>query len=182
MKPVGRQVPEEGWLGALYVAEYEALVNHLMWSLGIKRRAQAEDLVSEAFTKMLETGECPRNPRAMLYHIACNLARNLLRDRSKRGSFPKHWLLHPAGSETPEQWVEARELEAALAKKVADMPEGQREALSLWLSGMDAKEVAGAMGTSAATVYFHLSKAREALREVWLRLGLEWPQERTTRC
>jgi RNA polymerase sigma factor (sigma-70 family) len=78
-----------------------------------------------------------------------------------------------AGAEEPDvaTVVASWELQRSLRRAVADLPQGQRDAVRLfYLEGRTSEEVAEALGTSSGAVKVRLHKARAALRHRF-RLG-----------
>jgi RNA polymerase sigma-70 factor (ECF subfamily) len=76
------------------------------------------------------------------------------------------------GGEAPDVsgWQRARKLE----KLVADLPDAQRAAITLfYLEERSVNEVAETLGMPPNTVKTHLSRARAALRGAWVRTGRE---------
>lgn len=113
-----------------------------------------------------------------LYSIAANLARNRLRDSSRRGRNRGTSLeaLQEGGSdavqaavasqETPRAAAMDREMEALLQRCLAELPDHYRMAFVLrTFEDLSYEEIAEAMGCPAGTVKSRLNQARRMLRE-----------------
>lgn len=124
----------------------------------------AEDLTQEAFLRAQRSGNVDRleNPRAYLFRIAENLARDLLR-RRRLGVFDHSRevdtseVAYPAPS--PEDRAQARQELAALSRAVAGLSPRVRQALILHkFCHLSYNQVATVLGISPKTVEKHLAK------------------------
>ncbi len=113
-----------------------------------------------------------------LYSIAANLARNKLRDGSRRGrnrgtSLEAFEMDAPgaaqeaaATSETPRTAAAQREMEALLQRCLDELPDHYRMAFILrTFEDLSYEEIAAAMGCPAGTVKSRLNQARKMLRD-----------------
>jgi RNA polymerase sigma-70 factor (ECF subfamily) len=134
---------------------------------------RARDLAQEAFVRALQ--HQPRKPRAWLFQVASNLARDEARTVLRR---KRHLVLlkgdvesqqsevrDPMGEmEESEQWEQVREALQALGER-------DREALLLWDAGMSYPEIARHTGLAVGAVGTTLSRARRRLTEAYRERG-----------
>jgi RNA polymerase sigma-70 factor (ECF subfamily) len=138
-------------------------------------RDLAEDLVQEAFARLLHQmrdDRDPDDPRAWLYRVVANLAisrgrRTAVADRWNRFLAPREDV-HPS----PELTVLRRERHDDLTAALATLGPAARTALLLAAQGFSGHEVAVAIGRSDAATRTLMCRAREQLRSV-----LEGPAE-----
>ena len=172
-------------LAAAYQTELRAHCYRILGSVH-----DAEDALQEALVrawKGIDRFEGRASVRSWLYAIATNTALDVARHRSRREfavdmgapaepgaelaapltelpwlePFPDRWLT-PGGEPTPEARYEQREsIELAFVAAVQHLPPLQRAALLLReVAGFSAAEIAGQLGTSAASVTSALQRAR----------------------
>jgi RNA polymerase sigma-70 factor (ECF subfamily) len=172
-------------LAAAYQAELRAHCYRILGSVH-----DAEDALQEALVrawKGIDRFEGRASVRSWLYAIATNAALDIARHRSRREfavdlgapagpgaeldppltelpwlePFPDRWLTS-GGQPTPEARYEQREsIELAFVAAVQHLPPLQRAALLLReVAGFSAAEIAGQLGTSAASVTSALQRAR----------------------
>ncbi|HSL70652.1 MAG TPA: sigma-70 family RNA polymerase sigma factor [Longimicrobiales bacterium] len=130
---------------------------------------RAHDLAQETFVRCLR--QEPDNPRALIFTVAANLARDEARTVLRR---KKHLTLirvepqpEPASpAENAERTAQVESVQAALAT----LGDRDREVLLLWDAGMSYDEIAaqtglavGAIGTTLARARRRLVAAHEAL-------------------
>ena len=134
---------------------------------------RARDLAQEAFVRALQ--HQPRKPRAWLFQVASNLARDEARTVLRR---KRHLVLlkgdvesqqsevrDPMGEmEESEQWEQVREALQALGER-------DREALLLWDAGMSYPEIARHTGLAVGAVGTTLSRARRRLADAYRERG-----------
>lgn len=143
---------------ALYEASYLRLVGTL--AVVVDNRAEAEDLVQEAFARLV-----PRwsdvaaydDPEAWVRKVAFRLASNRRRKlgnglrAARRHGAPAD--VEPPGPETPD-----------VRRALAALPLPQRQVVVLHhLVGLDVAEVAAELSVPVGTVKSRLSRARAAL-------------------
>ena len=172
-------------LAAAYQAELRAHCYRILGSVH-----DAEDALQEALVrawKGIDRFEGRASVRSWLYAIASNTALDIARHRSRREfavdlgapaelgaeldppltelpwlePFPDRWLTL-SGQPTPEARYEQREsIELAFVAAVQHLPPLQRAVLLLReVAGFSAAEIAGQLGTSAASVTSALQRAR----------------------
>jgi RNA polymerase sigma-70 factor (family 1) len=164
----GIQASDERAFKALFQATHPALVRYATGFTGDE--AAAADIAQDAFLKVWERRhelDPNRSVKALLYRIARNLALNHGRDR--RGRDEKHQLIRlegGSGEPLPDEFVVGRDLRARLDAWIGQLPERQREALTLSrFEGLSHDEIAEVMSVSPRTVNNHLVKALAFLRE-----------------
>lgn len=145
----------------VYRTTYADLVRYLyrkVWDA-----ARAEDLAQEAFMRVLD--DEPDNPRAWLYRVASNLARDEVRSVIRR---KRHLTLIKAESDdavTPdpvEQLDRQRKQESARLA-LEELSDRDREVLLLWDAGMNYTEIAKHTGLAVGAIGTTLSRARKRL-------------------
>ncbi|HEU0013895.1 MAG TPA: sigma-70 family RNA polymerase sigma factor [Longimicrobium sp.] len=149
--------------GQIYHDTHRELVRFLYRKVWDAERA--EDLVQEAFARAL--GHAPDNPRAWLFHVAANLARDEARMVIRR---KKHLALLRTETELqeksirgPSAEVEERERIESLRQALEVLTERDREALLLWDAGLSYTEIAAQTGLAPGAVGTTLSRARQRL-------------------
>lgn len=163
---------------AVYRSTYQDLFRYLSWLLWDEERAK--DLVQEAFARVL--GQDPESPRALLFRVASNLAKDEARLVVRR---KRHLTLlrveadvHGRQEPSPESVVEAREDAERLRRALAALSETDREVLLLWDAGLSYTEISeqtglarGAIGTTVARAKKKLVEAHQALERGDAALG-----------
>ncbi len=133
---------------------------------------RARDLAQETFARSL--GQQPDNPRAWLFRVASNLARDEARlvVRRKRHLTLLRTEAEQAEAEapTPAAELEAQERTERLRLALERLSERDREVLLLWDAGMSYPEIALETGLSAGAVGTTLARARRRLVEAHLAL------------
>lgn len=149
-------------LSQVYREHYRSLVRFLYRRIG--DLARAEDLAQEAFVRALE--HQPSQPRAWLFTVAANLAR----DEGRRASVRKrHLTLIKAEAASaalepgPEVMLERREKVRRVQAALAQLSERDREALLLWEEGFSYDEIAAVLGLSRGSIGTTLARARGRL-------------------
>jgi RNA polymerase sigma-70 factor (ECF subfamily) len=161
---------------ALLTTYQGAVFGYLYHMLG--DATAAEDAGQETFLRAY--GACHRtvthpNPRAWLFHIAANIARDELRRRQRIRWLP--WdgarhdrLLRSEPDEQPETTALLRERHAAVQQVLDRMTPCHREALLLReYAGLSCAEIGAVTGKSRAAVKSLLFRAREEFRQIATR-------------
>jgi RNA polymerase sigma-70 factor (ECF subfamily) len=137
----------------------------------------ADDAAQDAFLSALdriETYDRSRPFGPWLMRIAQNAAIDLLRRRAVRQTEPLDQATTTRGR-SPLQHAEAAEIRRALARALAELPERQRVAITLFdIEVWPHAEIAGTLGVPEGTVRSDLFHARRRLREA---LGLFDPAQ-----
>ncbi|MEP6617673.1 MAG: RNA polymerase sigma factor [bacterium] len=115
----------------------------------------AADAAQEAFVRAMDQKATPANPRAWLYTVATNIARDEARTRSRRGL-----ILAQAGqdiemtSAVPDPGMEfdATERRATVQRALLDLSEKERTALLMREEGFAQREIADALGTTIGNI------------------------------
>jgi RNA polymerase sigma-70 factor (ECF subfamily) len=130
---------------------------------------RARDLAQEAFVRALRHE--PKRPRAWLFQVAANLARDEARTVLRRR---KHLVLLKSEVESREETVKdpAAELaERERWRKVREaldaLSEKDREALLLWDAGQSYTDIAKHTGLAVGAVGTTLARARRRLAEAY---------------
>lgn len=128
---------------------------------------RAEDLAQEAFVRALEHD--PDNPRAFVFTVAANLARDEARSAIRRR---RHLALvqtevEGTGPPSPAAQLERREQERHVQEALALLSERDREVLLLWDAGLDYDEIAAQTGLARGAIGTTLSRARRRLVEAY---------------
>jgi RNA polymerase sigma-70 factor (ECF subfamily) len=151
----------------LYRSTFPDLVRFLHRKVWDAERAR--DLAQEAFVRALRHE--PKRPRAWLFQVAANLARDEARMVLRR---KKHLVLLKGEAEAREEAVKdpAAEMdERARWGKVREaldaLSEKDREALLLWDAGQSYTEIARHTGLAVGAVGTTLARARKRLAEAY---------------
>jgi RNA polymerase sigma-70 factor (ECF subfamily) len=141
----------------LYAASYSRLVGQVGAVCG--DRHEAEEAVQEAFVRLM--GRWPKvsrydDPEAWVRKVAL---RQISNRRRKALNGLKAALRHGPPPDVPEPTPAAVDAERALAA----LPEQQRAVVVLHRLGLDAEQVADALGVPVGTVKSRLARARAAL-------------------
>lgn len=135
----------------------------------VKEKADAEDVVQDAFIRALERLEDCRNPAkfgSWFLQIVRNRAHSVRRYLGVRQAAPLDAL--PLASDRPGPHTEAvrSRLRSDLAEAIGDLTEVQQDVVILHdLQGWKHREIGEMMDMPEGTVRAHLHHARKALRE-----------------
>jgi RNA polymerase sigma-70 factor (ECF subfamily) len=131
---------------------------------------RAEDLAQEAFVRALPHD--PENPRAFVFTVAANLARDEARTAIRRRKHLELVKAEPVThTESPADGLERREQERAVQAALAQLSERDREVLLLWDAGLDYDEIAAQTGLARSAIGTTLTRARRRLVEAHRGLG-----------
>jgi RNA polymerase sigma-70 factor (ECF subfamily) len=148
-----------------YRETYEDLVRFLhrkVWDAD-----RAHDLVQETFVRALSHD--PENPRAFLFTIAANLARDEARAAVRRRQHLELIKVEHAGRTAPDamEALEQKEQERAVRRALESLSERDRDVLLLWDAGLSYPEIAKQTGLAAGAIGTTLARARRRLVEVF---------------
>ncbi|MEZ6015534.1 MAG: sigma-70 family RNA polymerase sigma factor [Planctomycetota bacterium] len=136
------------------------------------RRADAEDLVQETFLVALERAATWDPTRGVFPWLVGILTRRRHRQRRAEGRTPDHVRLPAPLSEDPADAAQRSELDAAITAAVAALGDVYRPVLHLYLRhGLDAKEIAEALGRPHGSVRTQVVRGLQRLREA-LPIGI----------
>lgn len=149
----------------VYRTSYEELVRFLHRKVWDEERAH--DLAQEAFTRVLSHE--PENPRAWVYKVATNLAKDEARMVIRR---KKHLTLLKTDAEieehsvpTPDEQLEERERNEQVRRALEQLGDRDQEVLLLWDAGLNYTEIAAQTGLAVGAIGTTLSRARKRLVE-----------------
>jgi RNA polymerase sigma-70 factor (ECF subfamily) len=133
-------------------------------------RAEAEEIAQETFLRAhaaLASFRGDAKLSTWLYAIASRLCLNRLASGERRiAAHGDSVLAHLAGGADPGLEVERSELEAALHRAIAELPEDRRIVVVLRdLEGLSYEEIAEALGLELGTVRSRLHRARMDLKD-----------------
>lgn len=151
----------------LYRSTFPDLVRFLHRKVWDAERAR--DLAQEAFVRAL-THE-PKKPRAWLFQVAANLARDEARMVIRR---KRHLVLlkgeaqaRQDGVDDPGEGLAERERWQGVREALDTLSEKDREALLLWDAGQSYTEIARHTGLAVGAVGTTLARARRRLAEAY---------------
>ena len=151
----------------LYRSTFPDLVRFLHRKVWDAERAR--DLAQEAFVRALRHE--PKRPRAWLFQVAANLARDEARMVLRR---KKHLVLLKGEAEAREEAVkdpaaemDERERWGKVREALDALSEKDREALLLWDAGQSYTEIARHTGLAVGAVGTTLARARKRLAEAY---------------
>jgi RNA polymerase sigma-70 factor (ECF subfamily) len=146
----------------VYRVNFPALVRFLYRKVWDADRA--EDLAQEAFVRALDHD--PDNPRAFVFTVAANLARDEARTAIRRRRHLELVKAEPrTDADSPADELERRERERILQAALAQLTDRDREVLLLWDAGLDYDEIAAQTGLARGAIGTTLSRARRRLVE-----------------
>jgi RNA polymerase sigma-70 factor (ECF subfamily) len=145
----------------VYRDTYPDLVRYLHRKVWDADRAQ--DLAQEVFVRALDQN--PDNPRAWLFTVATNLARDEARSVVRRR---RHLQLvkvevEAATPDEPDAVFERSERERQVRRALESLSERDREVLLLWDAGLDYEEIARQTGLAVTAIGTTLARARKRL-------------------
>src|SRR5690606_27452101 len=112
----------------------------------------------------------PENPRAWLFHVASNLARDESRTVLRRR---KHLTLLKGEAEAAppaaavDEELEHRERAAMVRAALEKLADRDREVLQLWDAGLNYAEISAQTGLAAGSIGTTLARARQRLAEAY---------------
>ena len=159
-------------LERLYKSTYTAVVRFLYRKVWDADRA--EDLAQEVFIRAM--AHRPEKPRAWVFAVAANLARDEARAAIRRR---KHLTLltnDPLPLSTPDlpadEVMEQDERKASVNVALAELSTRDRDVLLLWDAGMSYPEIAEQTGLAVGAIGTTLARARKRLLDVYDRMDV----------
>ena len=122
---------------------------------------RARDLAQEAFVRALDHE--PKKPRAWLFQVAANLARDEARMAIRR---KKHLVLLKAEADASTEIAE-RERWGHVKDALGELSDTDREALLLWDAGQSYTEIARHTGLAVGAIGTTLARARRRLADAY---------------
>jgi RNA polymerase sigma-70 factor, ECF subfamily len=154
-------------LEQLYETTYTAVVRFLyrkVWDA-----ARAEDLAQEVFMRAL--AHRPEKPRAWVFAVAANLARDEARSAARRRRhltlLKDDPMIQPAPTPMPDDLVERDERMASVREALDVLTPRDREILLLWDAGLSYPEIAAQTGLAVGAIGTTLARARRRLIEAY---------------
>jgi RNA polymerase sigma-70 factor (ECF subfamily) len=152
----------------LFEAEFPRLFRYLDRLSG--EPDLAADLAQDAFVRLSQRGEMPRQPELWLVTVALNLFRNVKSTRSRRKRLltmarAEAVLADPAP--TPAQVAEASESREWVRAAIDRLPDRDRRLLLLQAEGYSYREIAVALALNEASIGTLLARAKLAFREAY---------------
>lgn len=156
----------------LFEAHHDDLRRYLVRLTGYP--GVAEDASQEAFTRLVDRHpDEPENPRAWLYTVATNAARDRLRKRTRRGRILRKEadrVPRPRPAPDPSEEHDRREIRRRVRRALDRLSERDRTVLLMREEGFRHREIADAVGTTTKSVGTMIARALEKLAG---ELGLE---------
>ena len=154
----------------VYTETYSDLVRFLFRKVWDSERAQ--DLAQEVFVRALDSD--PDNPRAWLFTVANNLAKDEARAAIRK---KKHLVLLKGEAEARQEaavrevdTISEQERREAVRKALDMVSDSDRTVLLLWDAGSNYEEIAEATGLSKGAIGTTLARARKRLVAAHQRL------------
>ena len=151
----------------VYRATYGDLVRYLAWRVLDEERAH--DLAQEAFARVLDREAT--NPRALVFKVAVNLARDEARMVVRR---KRHLALlrvevdvRAEGSPSPADEAQRSEAVERLRRALDDLSERDREVLLLWDAGLSYADIAEQTGLAQGGIATTVVRAKRKLIEAY---------------
>jgi len=153
---------------SLFRATRENLVRYAVQITGDE--ATAADMVQEAFLRFWQRRrehDPSGSVKALLFRTVRNLALNSVRDGKRRAQLLAEGYESPVrGTPDPEMAFAGRELAERVREWMEELPDRQREALTLSrFQGLNHEEIAEVMEVAPRTVNNHLVRALRTLRD-----------------
>jgi RNA polymerase sigma-70 factor, ECF subfamily len=176
---IARSQCEPEWFGTLFDRHARAIFRYLVRRIGPD---EADTLLGETFRVAFEkrsSYDCGRpDARPWLYGIATNLVAKHRRSEARRMQAMARLRARRAvpddASEHVDEALDAAELWPVVADAVSGLPEGERNALLLFVwEELDYGEIAAALDIPVGTVRSRLNRARIRIRELGGASGRE---------
>lgn len=156
-------------LEQLYQTTYQAVVRFLYRKVWDADRA--EDLAQEVFMRALS--HRPEKPRAWVFAVAANLARDEARAAIRRRRHLTLLSADPAGrpsaGPSADDLLEEDERQAEVRRALDSLTERDREVLLLWDAGLSYPEIAERTGLAVGAIGTTLARARKRLVDAYAR-------------
>lgn len=137
----------------------------LRWTKG--NRADAEDLLSEACLRVLESSCVASDPMAFWATTISNLGRDRFRRLERRRALAWRATGTPPESAPPESMVLSRHILTSTLANLSLLPPQQGNALAMRANGMAYRDIAQQLGTRQACARKLVQLARSQLRRTF---------------
>jgi RNA polymerase sigma-70 factor, ECF subfamily len=147
---------------------------HSFALLGARDPAAAEDVVQEAFLRLVRevrAGRSPENVRAWLYTVAANLITSRGR-RSVVADRWRHFFVVRDTADAPESEYLRREMSDDIHEAMAALPREACVSLLLAAHGFSGREIAAAIGRSETATRSLMWRARLTMRDQLEAMGI----------
>lgn len=142
------------------IEQYSDMVLRLCM-VNLKNNADAEDIFQTVFLKYAISNkhfESPEHEKAWMIRVTVNACKDLLKRFSRKHTIPLEELAEYVPDVTPEKY--------AVMEAVWSLPKQYRDVIYLhFYEGYTAPEIAGILNRNPNTVYTHLHKGKELLKE-----------------
>jgi RNA polymerase sigma-70 factor (ECF subfamily) len=178
---ISASLADPGRFGAIFDRHATVVFRYLVRRVGVD---EAEALLGDVFRVGFEkraSYDCERpNARPWLYGIATNLLAHHRRSEARRIGATARLLARRTAGDDSTDWaadqlvnrLDAEELWPRVADAVAALPEGERDALLLYVwEELSYEEIARALDVPVGTVRSRLNRARENVRELRTSIG-----------
>ncbi|MCU0621485.1 MAG: sigma-70 family RNA polymerase sigma factor [Gemmatimonadales bacterium] len=150
-------------LEQLYQTTYQAVVRYLYRKVWDADRA--EDLAQEVFMRALS--HRPEKPRAWVFAVAANIARDEARSAIRRRRHLTLLTSDPAGRPSapaaPDDQLDEDERMGEVRSALAQLTPRDQEVLLLWDAGLSYPEIAERTGLAVGAIGTTLARARKRL-------------------
>lgn len=149
----------------IFEEEFESLFRYLCRLTG--NPALAADTAQEAFVRLYQRGERPRETRAWLATVANNLVRDEYRRATRRRSLREAqptMFVYGEPDPAPDEEMVVRERKKRVRQALDRLPERHRQALLLRHEGYSYREIASALDCRASGVGKLIVRATRAFR------------------
>jgi len=154
----------------IFAEEFESLFRYLCRLTGDP--ALAADTAQEAFVRLYQRGERPRETRAWLATVANNLIRDEYRRATRRRNLREAnptMFVYAEPDPAPDEELVVRERKRRVRQALDRLPERYRQALLLRQEGYSYREIASALDYRASGVGKLIVRATHAFRVAYER-------------
>lgn len=156
---------------SLFESEEDPLLRYAYGLIG--RRAEAEEVVQDAFLKLYEQYENVELPRPWLYRCVRNLALNKIRKSKREDISDEPGEPDLAEREQPDEVLQVLESMGALRLVVAELEVRDRELLELkYFQGLRYAEISDRLEMSVGNVGYRLHHILKHLEGALQKLGV----------
>ncbi len=127
-------------------------------------RADAEDIIQDAFLKVASSASAIKNPKAYLFRIVTN---GCIDSQKRKSKFQPIEQRMPAPSQSEE--FEAQQEQQRIARLLASLPDKQAEVIRLHIhAGLKFTEIAEVLEMPATTVKSRFTSGIERLKQLFI--------------